>query len=105
MQISIRELKANPGRAIALMRQGERVQITSHGKVVAELVPPYVAAAAKTPLSDEEGMQRLIDMGIIVQPATKPMRLGKAIVFSPGPSDQGLSDLVLELREPKAPPS
>ena len=101
MQISIRALKANPGRAIALMRQGERVQITSHRKVVAELVPPDIAEAAKTPLSDDEGIQRLIDMGIIVQPATKPMRLGKAIVFAPGPGGQTLSDLVLELRGPR----
>ena len=80
------------------MRQGERVQITSHRKVVAELMPPDVAEAVKTPLSDEEGIQQLIDMGIIVLPATKPMRLGKAVVFSPGPGGQTLSDLVLELR-------
>ncbi len=101
MQISIRELKANPGHAIALMRQGERVQITSHRKVVAELVPPEVAEPVRAPLSDEEGIQRLIDMGIIVQPATKPMRLGKAIVFPPGPNGQTMSDLVLEIRGPR----
>lgn len=83
------------------MRQGERVQITSRRKVVAELVPPDVAKAVKTPLSDEEGIQRLIEMGIIVQPAIKPMRLGKAIVFAPGPGNQTLSDLVLELRGPR----
>ena len=101
MQISIRELKANPGRAIALMRQGEQVQITSHRKVVAELVPPDIVRVAKTPLSDEEGIGRLIDMGIIVEPATKPMRLGEAIVFAPEPSGQTLGDLVLELRGPR----
>ena len=101
MHVSIRELKANPGRAIALMRQGERVQITSHRKVVAELVPPIVAEAIKTPMSDEEGIQRLIELGIIGQPATNPMHLGKTIVFSPGPEGQTLSDLVLELRGPR----
>ncbi len=101
MQVSIRELKANPGRAIALMRQGERVQITSHRKVVAELVPPDIAEAVRTPMSDEEGIQRLIDMGIIVQPATRTIRLGKAIVFSPDPNGQTLSDLVLDLRGPR----
>ena len=101
MRVSIRELKTNPGRAIALMRQGERVQITSHRKVVAELVPPDVAEAVKTPMSDEEGIQRLIDMGIIVQSATKPMHLGEAIVFAPEPGGQTLSDLVLELRGPR----
>ena len=101
MQISIRELKANPGRAIALMRQGERVQITSHRKVVAELVPPDVTEAVKNPLSNDEGIQRMIDMGIIVQPATKPLRLGKAIVFPSGPNGETMSDLVLELRGPR----
>ena len=39
-QISIRELKANPARAIAMTQGGQRVQITSHRKVVAELVAP-----------------------------------------------------------------
>ena len=101
MHVSIRELKANPGRAIALMRQGERVQITSHRKVVAELVPPVVAEAIITPMSDEEGIQHLIELGIIVQPATKPMHLGKTIVFSAGPDEQTLSDLVLESRGPR----
>ena len=105
MQISIREPKASPGRAIALMLQAERVQITSHGKVVAELVPPDAAEAVKTPTWDDEGIQRLIDMGIIVPPAAQTLRPGKAIVFTPGPSGQSLSDLVLELRESKAPSS
>ena len=40
MQVSIRELKANPARAIALMQGGETVQITLHSKVATELVPP-----------------------------------------------------------------
>ena len=101
MQISIRALKANPGRAIALMRQGERVQITSHRKVIAELLPPDLAEAVKNPLSNEEGIQRLIDMGLIVQPATKPMHLGKTIVFPPGPNGQTMSDLVVEMRGPR----
>ena len=101
MRISIRELKANPGRAIALMRQGERVQITSHRKVVAELVPPGVAEAVEKPLSDEEAIQRLIDLGVIVQPATQPLRLGKAVVIAPGLGGQTLSDLVLEMRGPR----
>ena len=101
MQISIRELKADPGRAIALMRQSERVQITSYRKVVAELVPPKAAEAVKIPLPDEEGVQRLIDLGIIVLPAAKPMNPGKAIVFTPGPGGQTKSDLLLALRQPK----
>ena len=101
MQVSIRELKANPAHAIALTRQGERVQITSHRKVVAELVRPQTAEVKVAALSDEEAMQRLLASGFIVQPATQPMRLGKAIVFPPDPTGQTMSDLVLELRGPR----
>ena len=101
MQVSIRELKANPTRAIALMRLGEPVQITSHRKVVAELVPPRHQPADKAELSDEEAMQRLLDAGFIAEAATQPFRLGKAIVFPPGPDGQTMSDLVIELRGPK----
>ena len=101
MQVSIRELKANPARAIALMQQGEQVQITSHRKVVAELVPPGTRPRADDALSDQQAMQRLVASGLVVEPATKPMRLGKAIIFPPGPNGQTMSDLVLELRGPR----
>jgi antitoxin (DNA-binding transcriptional repressor) of toxin-antitoxin stability system len=100
MQVSIRELKANPARAIALMQRGETVQITSHRKVVAELVPPQTSVA-KPPLSDEEAMQRLIDSGALAQVPTRPLSLGELIVFPPGPNGQSMSDLVLEMRGPR----
>ena len=101
MQVSIRELKANPARAIALIQQGQRVQITSHRKVVAELVQPTEPTAQESPPSDEEAMQRLIASGLIAEPATKPFKLGKAIVFAPGLNGQSMSDLVVKLRGPK----
>ena len=101
MQISIRELKANPARAIAMTQTGERVQITSHRKVVAELVRPAPAMAKPAVMSDEEAMQRLVDAGIIAHRATKPFKLPKAMVFPPGPDGQTMSDLVLELRGPR----
>ena len=101
MQISIRELKANPSHAIAVMQSGERVQITAHRKVVAELVQPQATTAAPALMSDEEAIQKLLASGLIVQPATQPMRLGKAQVFPLGPKGQNMSDLVLELRGPR----
>lgn len=104
MQVSIRELKANPSHAIALMQQGQQVQITSHRKVVAELVPPGIQLT-KTPtkpqLSEEEALQRLIDSGAIAQMPTQPMRLGKLVTFKPGPNGQAMSELVLEMRGPR----
>lgn len=101
MQVSIRELKANPARAIALTRQGERVQITSHRKVVAELVPPAAAPAHNVVMSDDEALQRLVDAGLIAEPATHPLVLGEPIVFPPGPDGQTMSDLVIEMRGPR----
>ena len=104
MQVSIRELKANPAHAIALMRRGEVVQITSHRKVVAELVAPKPSPQIEQPLTEEEGMQRLIDSGAFAQLPTKPFKpfkLGKLVTFPPGPNGQTMSDLVLELRGPR----
>jgi len=101
MQVSIRELKANPSRAIALMRTGQRVQITSHRQVVAELVAPVPVATPKVEMTDEEAMQRLMDSGFIAEPATKPFKLGKAVIFPPGPNGQTMSDLVIESRGPR----
>ena len=101
MRVSIRELKANPARAIALMQQGELVQITSHRRVVAELVPPGTRPAAGTPLSDEEAMQRLMASGLVVAPATKRFKLPTPVVFPPAPDGTTMSDLVIEMRGPR----
>ena len=101
MQVSIRELKANPARAIALMQQGQRVQITSHRKVVAELVLPTSTPADKAVMSDEEAIQHLFESGTISQMPTQPMRLGKTIEFPLGPNGQTMSDLVLDMRGPR----
>lgn len=101
MQVSIRELKANPARAIAMIRQGQPVQITSHRKVVAELVLPALKPAARAALSDEEALQRLIDAGYIAQLATGPLRLPKPVLFEPSPDGKTMSDLVIELRAAK----
>ena len=100
MQVSIRELKANPANAIAQAQQGVRVQITSHRKVVAELVMPGVALPVAPRHSDEDAMRRLSASGI-VEPASKPFKLGKAAVFPAGPKGQTMSDLVIALRGPK----
>lgn len=101
MQVSIRELKANPARAIALMQQGERVQITSHRTVVAELVQPQPPSESATLMTDEEAMHKLLNSGLVAQPAVKPFKLGKAIAFPPAPDGKTMSDWVVELRGPK----
>jgi antitoxin (DNA-binding transcriptional repressor) of toxin-antitoxin stability system len=100
MQVSIRELKANPAGAIAQVQQGVRVQITSHRKVVAELVMPGTAAGAAAVSSDAEAMQKLLASGL-AEPASKPFKLGKPVAFPSGPKGQTMSDLVIALRGPQ----
>ena len=101
MQVSIRELKANPAHAIALMQRGEIVQITSHRKVVAELVAPKTAEQPRQPLSDEQAMQRLIDSGAVAQMPTKPFKLPVPVRFSPSEDGKSMSDLIIEMRGPR----
>lgn len=101
MKISIRELKANPAHAIALMQRGECVQITSHRKVVAELVPPQQRAAPLATMTDEEAMQKLLASGMIAQPATRPFKLPKPIPISAAPDGKTMSDWVIEMRGPQ----
>jgi antitoxin (DNA-binding transcriptional repressor) of toxin-antitoxin stability system len=100
MDISIRELKANPARAIALARSGERVQITSHRKVVAELVMPQPEPVPATPTEDDLALARLLASGLVAQPATLPFRLPKPVKFPPSPDGKTMSDLVIEGRGP-----
>lgn len=101
MQVSIRELKANPSKAIALMHRGEIVLITSHRKVVAELVAPKTTLQAKQTLTDEEAMQRLIDSGAVAQMPTKRFELPEPVVFAPSKDGKNMSDLVIEMRGPR----
>jgi prevent-host-death family protein len=59
----IRELKDNLSRYIRRIEAGERVAITAHGRVVAELVPP--GATTTTPPSR---LDELIASGAIRPP-------------------------------------
>ena len=109
MDISIRELKANPSRAIALMQQGTRVRITSHRKVVAELARPGTlpnTEAEPEPereisAEDAAAIARLMASGLVVEPATQPLRVPTPLRLSPSPDGKTLSDLVIEGRGPR----
>jgi prevent-host-death family protein len=59
----IRELKDNLSRYIRRIEAGERIAITAHGRVVAELVPPG-AKTAGTPIRFDE----LVASGVIRPP-------------------------------------
>jgi prevent-host-death family protein len=59
----IRELKNNLSRYIRNVETGERIAITAHGRVVAELVPP-AAKTARAPSRFDE----LVASGVIRAP-------------------------------------
>jgi prevent-host-death family protein len=60
----IRELKDNLSRYIRRIEAGERIAITAHGRVVAELVPPGTAGKRRVPNRFDE----LVAAGVIRPP-------------------------------------
>jgi prevent-host-death family protein len=64
METGIRELKDNLSRYIRRIESGERISVTVHGRVVAELVPP--GQAART--SSKTRWGELIAAGILHPP-------------------------------------
>jgi len=64
VETGIRELKDNLGRYIRRMEAGERVVVTAHGRVVAELVPPVAGRHGRTSQFD-----RPIASGVITPPS------------------------------------
>ena len=63
METGIRDLKDNLSRYIRRIEAGERVVVTAHGRVVAELVPPIAKRRGKTSQFDT-----LIASGVIAPP-------------------------------------
>ena len=53
MEISVRELKSRLSEYLRRVAAGEEVLVTSHGKVVARLVPPRTRRQAKTSQQEE----------------------------------------------------
>ena len=63
METGVRELKDNLSRYIRRIEAGERIAVTAHGRVVAELVPPsHVSKGGRRPYDE------LLAAGVI-QPA------------------------------------
>jgi prevent-host-death family protein len=65
MESGIRELKNNFSRYIRRVEKGQRIAVTAHGRIVAELVPP----AAATGTSATRRWDDLIAAGILHPPA------------------------------------
>lgn len=81
MDIGIRELKDNLSQYIRRIEAGERVVVTAHGRVVAELVPPAADRQGRTSQFDQ-----LIASGVITPPveAGDPLEDCPEIRLPPG---------------------
>lgn len=64
VEAGIRELKDNLSRYIRRVEAGQRIAVTAHGRVVAELVPPGTASRP----SPESRWDELIAAGILHPP-------------------------------------
>ena len=60
MEAGIRKLKDNLSRYIRRIEAGERIAVTVHGRVVAELVPPSMSKAGRRSRYEE-----LVASGVI----------------------------------------
>jgi prevent-host-death family protein len=81
MAAGIRDLRDNLSRYIRRIEAGERISITAHGRVVAELVPPGQSVAGRRSRFDE-----LVDAGVIRPPmdAGDPLEDWPDIRLPPG---------------------
>jgi prevent-host-death family protein len=64
MTAGIRELKNNLSRYIRRIEAGERISITTHGRVVAELVPPTTSSQTLR----RDRLDELIAAGVVRPP-------------------------------------
>ncbi len=74
METGIRELKDNLSRYIRRMEAGERVVVTAHGRVVAELVRPT---------ADRPGQPSQFDLMIASGAITPPIEEGDPLQACP----------------------
>jgi antitoxin (DNA-binding transcriptional repressor) of toxin-antitoxin stability system len=78
----IRELKDNLSRYIRRIEAGERIAVTAHGRVVAELVPP----GTKSRAGWRSRFDELVSAGVIRPPveAGDPLEAWPDIRLPPG---------------------
>ncbi len=81
METGIRELKDNLSRYIRRMEAGERVVVTAHGRVVAELVRPTADRSNRPSQFDQ-----MIASGVIIPPIEggDPLQACPEIRLAPG---------------------
>jgi prevent-host-death family protein len=83
-RIGVRELRQHASRYLDRVKEGETVEVTERGRLVALLVPPSPAATAR---------ERLIAAGRLL-PSSGPLRLPRRV-----PADRDSGAVLDALRE------
>ena len=91
-RIGIRELRQNASEYIRLVKQGEAVEITERGELVAVLIPPPPEEARPKKSRREE----LIEQGLLI-PGEGDWRDFETL--APKPGDRPLSEILSEMRD------
>lgn len=90
--VSLRELKANPGRYLKRVRTGETFLITDRGATIAELRPPSTGEQKVS-----EGLKRMAARGEVTLGSGRPLRDIEPIKLK-GKGNRA-SEIILEERE------
>ncbi|MGH9519338.1 MAG: type II toxin-antitoxin system Phd/YefM family antitoxin [Terriglobales bacterium] len=87
-QVGVRELRQNLSVYLARVKDGERLEVTEHGRPVALLVPLPPAEAT---------LERLIAEGLATRPKGDLLKLGPPPPLPPG--WRPLSEMLQEMRD------
>jgi len=88
MDTGIRELRDNLSRYIRRVESGERIAVTAHGRVVAEIVPPGSRSLGTTSRFDA-----LVASGVIRPPLERRQRIEWPKISLPKGTAAALIDL------------
>jgi prevent-host-death family protein len=86
-RVGVRELRQNLSVYLDRVKAGETLEVTEHGRVVAQLAPNPAAAAGV--------LERLIADGLAVRPAST----GRTLPLPPAAVDRAISDVLREMRD------
>jgi prevent-host-death family protein len=84
--VGIRELKQNPSKVIAEVKEGMSLTITERGRPVARIVPLTAV-----------GLRALVEAGLARSPLTSPTSIGAPLTMQAG--EKSPSQALRELRE------
>jgi prevent-host-death family protein len=85
-RIGMRELSQRTARVLALVRNGETIEVTDRGRIVARIVP-----------AADDRYDQLVAAGVI-RPARRPFDVANLPEPGPGDTDRSSGDWLAKLR-------